>query len=404
MTGRVAPLQSGMFGELDSLAVRNVASFARVLRNNAFKIGLKDSEDALRILDSSYGRRPSAFRSALKALFCTRHADWAIFDELFDAFWLNRGMKQAILMSGEPKTSSTPATRRLAREDQRQQGSLGLGDEIPLVDGSAEDQQSRGLGRMEGASRTESLAETDFRKIADPEALAETNALTDRLAKKMRTRLTRREQARHKGPRLDLRRTIHRNIAHGGIPIELVYRDKRPKPLRLVILLDASGSMSMYTSFFMRFLHGVLDHFREAEAFLFHTRLVHISEPLRSSDAARAFERLSLMVQGVGGGTKIGESLAAFNKWHAARVVNSRTCMIILSDGYDTGPPEALVAEMQRLKLRCRRIVWLNPMMGWDNYAPEARGMRAVLPLIDLFASAHNLKSLAALEPYLAAI
>ncbi|MBN9278905.1 MAG: VWA domain-containing protein, partial [Hyphomicrobium sp.] len=172
--------------------------------------------------------------------------------------------------------------------------------------------------------------------------------------------------------------------------------------LRLVILLDASGSMSLYTSVFVRFIHGVLDNFREAEAFLFHTRLVHVSSAMREKDAGRALERLSLLAQGVGGGTRIGESLATFNRWHARSVIHSRTCVMIISDGYDTGPPEQMAAEMRQLALRCRRIVWLNPMIGWDGYSPEARGMQVALPHIDLFAPAHNLKSLAALEPYLA--
>ncbi|MFX7060102.1 VWA domain-containing protein, partial [Acinetobacter baumannii] len=85
------------------------------------------------------------------------------------------------------------------------------------------------------------------------------------------------------------------------------------------------------------FVHGILDHFREAEAFLFHTRLVHVSAALREKDAARALDRLGLMAEGVGGGTRIGDALADFNRHHAARVINSRSCVMILSDGYDTG-------------------------------------------------------------------
>jgi uncharacterized protein with von Willebrand factor type A (vWA) domain len=201
-----------------------------------------------------------------------------------------------------------------------------------------------------------------------------------------------------------LRRTIHRSIATGGTPMELVHRHRIDKPLRLVVLLDASGSMSLYSSVFVRFMHGVVDHFREAEAFLFHTRLVHVSDALREKDAARAVDRMSLMAQGVGGGTKIGESLKTFNTWHAKRVINSRTAVMIVSDGYDTGEPDALATEMRALRRRCRRIIWLNPMIGWDGYSPEARGMQAAMPYIDLFAPAHNLASLQALEPYLARI
>ena len=171
-----------------------------------------------------------------------------------------------------------------------------------------------------------------------------------------------------------------------------------------MILLDASGSMSLYTAFFVRFLHGVVDAFREAEAFVFHTRLAHVSPSLRDRDVTRAVDKLALMAQGIGGGTRIGESLATFNRWHARRVINSRTAVMIVSDGYDTGEPDRLGEEMRRLRRRCRRIIWLNPLIGWRDYSPQARGMQAALPYIDLFAPAHNLASLAALEPYLARI
>ena len=209
----------------------------------------------------------------------------------------------------------------------------------------------------------------------------------------MRARLVRREQVRRRGRRLDLRRTIHRNVSHGGTLIELAWRRRKIKPLRLVVLLDASGSMSLYTAFFVRFLHGVVDAFREAEAFVFHTRLAHVSPSLRDRDVTRAVEKLALMAQGIGGGTRIGESLATFNRWHARRVINSRTAVMIVSDGYDTGEPAQLGEEMRRLRRRCKKIIWLNPLIGWRDYSPQARGMQAALPYVDLFAPAHNLRA-----------
>jgi uncharacterized protein with von Willebrand factor type A (vWA) domain len=263
---------------------------------------------------------------------------------------------------------------------------------------------AEGRGRREGASGADNLLAADLRHVTDPADVARANALAARLARTMRARLVRREQVRRHGRRLDLRRTIHRNVSHGGTPIELAWRRRKIKPLRLVVLLDASGSMNLYTAFFVRFLHGVVDAFREAEAFVFHTRLAHVSASLRDRDVARAVDRLSLMAQGIGGGTRIGDSLATFNRWHARRLINSRTAVMIVSDGYDTGEPERLGAEMRRLRRRCRRIIWLNPLIGWRDYSPQARGMQAALPYVDLFAPAHNLESLAALEPYLARI
>ena len=104
----------------------------------------------------------------------------------------------------------------------------------------------------------------------------------------------------------------------------------------------------------------------------------------------------------MGGGTRIGESLATFNRHHARSVIHSRTCVMIVSDGYDTCCAGGMAGEMRQLARRCRRIVWLNPMIGWDGYEPSARGMQAALPHVDLFAPAHSLQSLAALEPFLA--
>ena len=382
---------------------RRLAGFARTLRDNGFKVGLAETSDALAILTSPVAVRASSLKPALRALFCATHSDWQRFDEIFDAFWQGRDMRQRQVLKGSPGQNPASTPRRLA-EAHVPKDALGLPDRVERHNDTGGDTAADGRGRREGASRVESLAATDLRHIVDPDEIAATHALAARLARTMRARLVRREQVRRHGHRLDLRRTIHRNVSHGGTLIELAWRRRKIKPLRLVVLLDASGSMSLYTAFFVRFLHGVVDSFREAEAFVFHTRLAHVSPSLRDRDVTRAVDKLALMAQGIGGGTRIGESLATFNRWHARRVINSRTALMIVSDGYDTGAPERLGEEMRRLARRCRRIIWLNPLIGWRDYSPQARGMQAALPYVDLFAPAHNLESLAALEPYLARI
>jgi len=383
-------------------ARRRLAGFARTLRDNGFRIGLAETGDALRVLASPAALNPTALKPALRALFCATHSDWERFDDIFDAYWRGRDMRQRQVLSGVPSAAQAQA-RRLA-EAQVPQDALGLPDHVERRGSEDGATPADGRGRREGASRAEVLSATDLRHIVDPDDVAATHALAARLARVMRARLVRREQIRRRGRRLDLRRTIHRNVSHGGTLLELAWRRRKIKPLRLVVLLDASGSMSLYTAFFVRFLHGVVDAFREAEAFVFHTRLAHVSPSLRDRDVTRAVDKLALMAQGIGGGTRIGESLGTFNRWHARRVINSRTALLIVSDGYDTGTPEELGAEMRRLRRRCKKIVWLNPLIGWRDYSPQARGMQAALPYIDLFAPAHNLESLAALEPYLARI
>jgi uncharacterized protein with von Willebrand factor type A (vWA) domain len=381
---------------------RRLAGFARTLRDNGFRAGLAETRDALQLLASPAALRATSLRPALRALFCATHSDWQRFDEIFDAYWRGEGMRQRQVLSGAPSAGPAPA-RRIA-EAQVPQQAVGLADHVERRSDGDGDNTADGRGRREGASRTKSLSTVDLRHVVDPQDVAATQALAARLARTMRARLVRREQVRRRGRRLDLRRTIHRNVSHGGTLLELAWRRRKIKPLRLVVLLDASGSMSLYTAFFVRFLHGVVDAFSEAEAFVFHTRLAHVSPSLRDRDVTRAVEKLALMAQGIGGGTRIGESLATFNRWHARRVINSRTAIMIVSDGYDTGEPGQLGEEMRRLRRRCRKIIWLNPLIGWRDYSPQARGMQAALPYVDLFAPAHNLESLAALEPYLARI
>jgi uncharacterized protein with von Willebrand factor type A (vWA) domain len=386
--------------EVSHLLSKKLAAFLRTLRDNAFKVGAPEGQDAAALMAAGYADKPGLLRSAFKHLFSARRSDWEKFDGIFDAFWLGRHVRSRVAASGgTAANANNPSVKSL----QDRSAFDAAGGAMDRIAGDGADESERaGEGRAEGASRVENLAETDFRKIADPGQIEEAHRIAARLARAMRTRLTRRDLARRRGYRLDLRRTIHRNISHGGVPISLMKRQRKEKPLRLVILLDASGSMSMYTAVFLRFIHGVLDEFSEAEAFLFHTRLAHVSGAMKEKDAARALDRLSMMAQGVGGGTRIGESLQTFNRWHASRVIHSRTCVMIVSDGYETGDAALLGREMAALGRRCRRIVWLNPMLGWDGYAPEAAGIRAALPHVDLFAPAHTLKSLADLEPYLA--
>jgi uncharacterized protein with von Willebrand factor type A (vWA) domain len=386
--------------EVSKLVATKLAAFLKTLREAGFAVGPREGQDAASLMAAGYAEKPSLLRSAFKHLFSARKTDWERFDGLFDAFWLGKRARSRSLTSGSTKSANSPSLKSLQDTRSQPPASEAATDQVPSADDAPEGRA--GEGRMEGASRADNLAEIDFRKMADPDQVGQAHEVAARLARTMRTRLTRRDLARRQGYRLDLRRTIHGNISHGGVPISLVKRQRKEKPLRLVMLLDASGSMSMYTGVFLRFIHGVLDEFREAEAFLFHTRLAYVSDAMKEKDPGRALDRLSIMAQGAGGGTKIGESLQAFNRWHAARVIHSRTVVMIVSDGYETGDANLLGREMAALARRCRRIVWLNPMMAWEGYAPEAAGIKAALPHVDLYAPANTLKSLTELEPYLA--
>jgi uncharacterized protein with von Willebrand factor type A (vWA) domain len=266
-----------------------------------------------------------------------------------------------------------------------------------LTDGDEPTTHRDGAGRLI-ASRREQLARRDIARIADAAELAEAARIAEDLARAMRYRLSRRRRAARKGRGLDLRRTLRRNLVHGMEPLELLRKRRPARPVNIILLLDVSGSMKPYARAFLAFARGLAGSEIAVEVFLFHTRLARISEALRDPDPGRAVDRLMLLSQGFGGGTRIAESLAVFNARYAKAVIDSRSVVIVMSDGYDTDPPERLAQELARLKQRAPRLIWLNPLLAWRDYAPVARGMQASLPFIDLFASAATLNDLAALE------
>ena len=180
---------------------------------------------------------------------------------------------------------------------------------------------------------------------------------------------------------------------------------RRPeRPRRISAICDVSGSMSVYAQVFLAFLAGLMRADPHADAYLFHTRLVRITEALRDKDALRALARMSLMADGFAGGSRIGGSLDHYARSYAKHFVDGRSVVLILSDGYDTDPPEVIANALQRLRQRGCRIIWLNPLKGWAGYEPTATAMQAALPHLDLFRAANTLADLAALEPELVAL
>ncbi len=252
------------------------------------------------------------------------------------------------------------------------------------------------------ASRQEVLSSTDFRALTEREHALDIEALMRRFARQLRRiRLRREARVRH-GRRLDLPATIRRSVASGGTPFHLAWRDRRRVRPRLVLLIDVSRSMALYSFFYLRLA-------RALSAELADVQQLHLSHPHHRGLATRCMirthgarrKRLHLIAQGWAGGTRIGESLSQFNREHAPRVVHSRTAVVILSDGYDTGDPTHLSDALVQLRRRARRIVWLNPLCNRPGYAPICQGMQAAMPHLDLLAPGADLNSIRAVLPKL---
>ena len=324
---------------------------------------------------------------ALRSVFCSRVEDFPIFEELFEKFW-NTAPEKHVEREGLSKTTLRvrPASPKRGLAYFLESWSTSRGEDSAPV-------------KVPGASETESGAEKDFSSFGKDD-LDEVARLARRMIKRLAKNPSRRWRPVRRGRRINLRRSLRQSLKTGGEIVELSFKKRRPKRTKLVVICDVSGSMDIYSRLLLQFIYGLQNSFAKVESFVFATSLTRITGHLKNKTYERALERLSAKVQGWSGGTRIGESLAAFNvEW--LRRIDKRTVVIILSDGWDTGEPEQLAATLAHLQKRAGRLIWLNPLLGSSGYEPVTRGMQAALPFIHVFAPAHDLASLRALEPHL---
>ncbi len=374
-----------------------VAGFVAHLRQNGLRLGVAEAEVAMAALTAVDAIRPDDSRRALRAVCTGCKEEAEQFDMLFDSYWMDAGrVKQKVI----PAQSSSATDTVHSSRDARGEDAGASGDAVAPDDegGSAE---SDGTGKLV-ATEHQNLSRRDLRDMVRPEEIAQAEAVARRLGAALRDKRSRRRIAARKGDRLHFRKTIRHSLATGGEPLRLLRRHRPDRARKIVALCDVSGSMSVYAQVFLAFLAGLMRGDPHADAYLFHTRLVRITEALRDKDAMRAVGRMSLMADGFGGGSKIGPSLMRFADTYAKRFVDGRSVVLIMSDGYDTEPAEQIAAALEKLRKRGCKVIWLNPLKGWADYAPVAGGMAAALPYLDLFAAANTLGDLAALESELA--
>lgn len=375
-----------LLSERDRLAA-SIVEFCRFARSNRLPVGMQQTLAALEAAKAIGVADRQLFAFALRAVLCSSQDEWELFDRLFQAFW-STARSQPDLVKDQP-------LRNLVTKKQSADLRLLIGadsKDAPSLDGE---------GRMiAGANSQQRLKNVDFSETPNAD-LAALEQLSLRLLRQMSVRLSRRIRINGRVDRVDVRRSIRRNISHGGDPIDLVYRGKKPLKKRLVIFLDISGSMNLYSLFLVRFAYALQKHFKRVDTFLFSTSVVEVSDLLRVNKLSDALRGLSQRVAEWSGGTKIGGSLGEFNRQYGRKVLTRNTVFIILSDGWDTGAPEVLATELRSARRRVQKLMWLNPLLGLKEYQPVTRGMSAALPYVDVFAPAHNLESLLALERYL---
>ena len=382
-----------------SLCVR-LTGFVSLLRENGFSVGVDDATLLVDVASRIGILDPLVLRWSSQALLCRRASDQQRFADLFDSWFLPPNRRKHVESRSGVGTALERAplepggSRHPIAQDKSEGTPTSAPDQTPAK-GSTE----QGYASQRGASEEETLGQADFRHLHQPHEVRVLDALMRGFAIRLR-KLTLRQETSGGTVRIDIAGTARRSVSHGGEPIELVFRQRRQMPPRLVLLLDVSRSMNLYSFFFLRLARALQGVRLDTRAFIWHTHLCGVSQALCDPDPWRSQERLQMLSAGWAGGTRIGECLEQFEREHHG-IVHSRTALIVVSDGYDTGDPALLTAVVRRLRRRARRLVWLNPLAGRGDYAPLARGMQAVLPELDLFAPAHNLASLERVLPRL---
>jgi uncharacterized protein with von Willebrand factor type A (vWA) domain len=375
--------------------MRAMLAFGGVLRASGLPVTTPELMDAVRALEIvDLMDRDEVYR-ALRTVLVSRMEEQPVFDRCFEAFWRfqaeeGQGLDGLVSMA-QPTLPDNERGGNPPDAGQEKQAQIALDD---WEEGEEADDEPL---EVPGLSDREVLMERDFSTFP-AEQLDEVARLTVLIAKRLARRMSRRRKPTRRGGIVDLRRSMRANLMKGEI-IELRRRSRRRRKVRLVLLCDVSGSMDLYSRFLLQFLYALQNVFGRVETFTFATRLTRVSDLLRGPSYKRALRRLT-EVRDWSGGTRIGEAIRDFNQeW--GRLVDRRTIVLILSDGWDTGEPDVLAQEMLTLKRRAGRVLWLNPLLGNPSYEPLTRGMAAALPLVDHFAAAHNLSSLRELATHL---
>jgi uncharacterized protein with von Willebrand factor type A (vWA) domain len=373
-----------------SRLAENVMHFARVLRDAGMPVGTDRVLLSLDALCVAGIRSRADLRSVLAACLLSRGEQRPLFDQAFDLFWRDpdpegRMMRLLLPQVGQRAAPDLPSNRRLA--------AALFGDSAPRGEGAERIELDGALSYSE----RERLHKADFDTMSADEWAA-AQRLVEQLPALLALRATRRTVASHRGRQLDLKAMLRNAARAGGEAAAPVWQRRTERREPLVVLIDISGSMSRYSRMFLHFVHALIggraaaDH--RVHAFVFATRLTHITRQLAARDPDHAIKAVTATVQDWSSGTRIAQCLHEFNFGWARRVLTNSPTVLLITDGLEQGDAGRLEIEAARLARSCRRLVWLNPLLRYSGFEPRAAGVRALLPHVSAHLPVHNLASL----------
>lgn len=370
----------------------HVVVFARLLRRANVKVGTGSVLAAVAAIEQLGLRDPDDLETCLFAFFIQRQEHRELFRQAFSLYWRRSGLLTGFAMGGQGHDGSDEASREeLARR---------LAEALPNKNEVQDAVLELEFDRVDTASATESLQQKDFESMSAAE-LRDAEKMLSRLRLPVDEIPGRRFQSGSHGQRLDMRASLRAALrADGLMPLRFQRRKTRQSPI--VVLCDISGSMSVYSRMFLHFMHAVSNDRGRTHSFVFGTRLSNITRQLRFRDVDKALAATARSVKDWSGGTRIEECLRSFNRQWSRRVLAQGAVVVLISDGLDRGDGSGLRKEMERLAKSSRRLIWLNPLLRYQGFEPRATGIRAMLPYVDDFRSAHSVNSLIELADLLA--
>lgn len=381
----------------------NITHFARALRRAGLPIGPGRVIDAIRAVEAAGFTEKRDFFWTLHACFVNRPEHARIFAQLFRLYWRDPRFLEHMMAAMLPAIRGVQEERPAQAAEKRAAEALLDGAEAPPREEEGAPREEETVIEVDASltmSTSERLKTLDFELMSLAE-VAEAKRMLARLSLPIKPLPSRRSMASFGQGRVDAARSLRAALRRGGEMDVLALKKPKPRWPNLVVLCDISGSMSQYSRIILHFLHAVANErgagWAQVHAFTFGTQLTNITRHLRTRDVDAALKAAGAQAQDWEGGTRIGQSLEVFNRDWSRRVLGQGAVVLLITDGLDRDDPEALARQMQRLHLSARRVIWLNPLLRWDGFAPKAAGIRAMLPHVDSFRAGHSIASLEAL-------